>query len=34
MITEAKNIGVNVVLSNDKLQSQQNYAKSIGVDFF
>lgn len=34
MIAEAKTIGVNVVLSNDQLQSQQNYAKSIGVDFF
>ena len=34
MIAEAKIIGVNVVLSNDQLQSQQNYAKSIGVDFF
>lgn len=34
MLADAKNIGVNVVLANNQLQAQHNYAKSMGFDFF
>jgi CheY-like chemotaxis protein len=34
MLADAKNMGVQMVLSNNQLQTQHNYAKSMGFDFF
>jgi DNA-binding NarL/FixJ family response regulator len=34
MLSDAKKMGVKFILSNDQLQAQHNYAKSIGFDFF
>jgi hypothetical protein len=34
MLADAKNMGVEIILSNNQLQVQHNYAKSMGFDFF
>jgi hypothetical protein len=34
MLADAKNMDVEIILSNNQLQAQHNYAKSMGFDFF